>query len=146
VGALALLSAGWRTTVVAAELREPDGLRWASASFLESEAVAYLGENEMPASIYSNIPDGLWIAGVAGARALPTVYDPLSLHPNDELGTEISRLSAEVEGGAMIFYDRESDFGYLVEEPELREVAPCVVVDDGRSVLLSAVGNPHCLG
>jgi hypothetical protein len=146
VGALALVSAGWRATAVAAELREPDGLRWASASFLESEAIVYLKENAVGASIYSNIPDGLWIAGIAGAHALPTVYDPLSLHPNDELETEIARLSAEVGGGAMIFYDRDSDFGYLVEEPELREIAPCVVVDDGRSVLLSAVDNPHCLG
>jgi Dolichyl-phosphate-mannose-protein mannosyltransferase len=144
VAVLALISAGLHVWANAAELREPDGLRWASPAFQQSEAVAYLNGAGSP-TVFSNIPDGLWIVGFEGARALPVVFDPLSLDSNDRLDAEMGRLAeALVEEDAVVFYHRDSDFGYLVEEPELREIASCVLVDDGRSVVLTATSNGRC--
>lgn len=117
---------------------------FASASFADSVAVER-ATDLFEVELFSNVPDGLWVVGVSGARPIPVAEDPLSLLPNPRLGEELDRLRDEVEErDAMVFYYRAHSRPYMVDEERLREIAPCVVADDGIAVLLGSIDNPAC--
>lgn len=140
---MALVSAagyGWED---ARALRATNGLEFAATSFLESPGVK-LAVSEPEGSVYSNIPDGLWVAGLDGARALPTTYDPLSLSPSINLDMELARLEEEILNGSSIYIDRRWNFDYLVDEEALLSFAPCVAHEDADSLMLVSRRHRLC--
>jgi hypothetical protein len=141
---VALATATWQV-VSAASDGTNESLAFASPEFVASPGVDLIRELAQSAPVFSNIPDGLWVAGVDGARAIPIAYDPLSLEASPRIAAEMSRLQTELqESGALVFYHRTFDFEYLVGEADLLAIAPCVVMDDGDSVAMTAVGSPFC--
>jgi len=145
VGLVALIAAAAWVADGAAELREDDGLLFAEPGFVDSPALSLVREELVgEVSLYSNVPDGLWVAGIDGVRAIPVDYDPLSLEPNPNLEDEMNRLRAQVDGGAAVVFHRKRPFGYLVDEDALVSIAPCVVTDDGDTVVMTSPDSPVC--
>jgi hypothetical protein len=137
-----LLASSW---VAADEALEPsDPASFGSAAFRSSPAFALTLGLPDSVSVFSNVPDGLWAAGRPEARSLPVTYDPLSLRPNVNLGRESDQIQAAVDGGGVIFY-RRSDREYLLSEQDILTMAPCVLVDDGGSIVLTGEHSPTCV-
>ena len=116
-----------------------------SSSFVESRIVHITISAVPESSVFSNVPDGLWVAGLDGAKSTPASNDPFSLRANDQLESEIDELKSRVEDElAVIFFYRSHGRPYLLDESELRRIAPCVVAEDAESVLLSGLDHPLC--
>jgi hypothetical protein len=143
--ALALVAATGRVLTEAEDLREEGALVFAEADFQESSPVRFLREIDDGTEVYSNVPDGLWFAGVDGARPVPITFDPLSFHESPILDDELARLRSEVESGAVIFYYHPAESSYyLVSLADLEEIAPCIVDEDDLGVVLVDDDNPLC--
>jgi len=145
LGLCCLLATGW-IAVSALSTVASGGRGFNSDGFLQSDAVVYVVGSIPGDLVYSNVPDGLWAAGLAGARPIPTVFDPLSLADNELLDQELDRIAEAVEGGAVVFYYQEHERDYMVDEGRVRGIAPCVVVADATSIVLSAPDHPACTG
>lgn len=143
--AIAAIVAGtWASIAAASAVRGGERL-FASDEFARSESVLATISHGDSFTVYSNVPDGLWVAGLAGARPLPIVVDPLSEEPSPNLLAEEKRLKDEVVSeNAMIFYYRLHERPYLLDEESVRELATCSIIDDGRSLLLVSSHHPLC--
>lgn len=117
----------------------------ASPELLESETMEVIGGLEGDYDMYSNIPDGLWVAGVPFAYAVPAVVDPLSDLPNSQLDSERELLRSRIEDqrGVVYFYE-DNERPYLMDRVDLEALAPCVVLDDGVGVILVSESHPLC--
>jgi hypothetical protein len=143
LGILAATAGIWHS--VSSAVDQAGSLTFASPEFRSAPTVQLLDEADLAPDIYSNVPDGLWYVGVPGARPIPVTFDPLSLLDNEDLDREMEQLRAEVQRGAAIFYYRAADPSYyLVDEEALREIAPCVAVEDDQGVVLVDDENPLC--
>ena len=119
-------------------------MHFRSSSFVESPIVHITLSAVPESSVFSNVPDGLWVAGLDGAKSTPASNDPFSLRANDQLESEIDELKSRVEDELAIIFFYRSRRGYLLDESELRRIAPCVVAEDAESVLLSGLDHPLC--
>jgi hypothetical protein len=144
-GLAALVANSWAASLQGAEVR--DGmLTFRSNDFLSSPVIGAIGELVPEAVVFSNVPDGLWVAGWDGAWTTPVVVDPLTTRPNDLLEEEMAQIAAKVEESqALLVYQRD-ERDYLVDEASLQEIAPCIVADDGSLVLFVAADHPLCVG
>ncbi|MGA7098631.1 MAG: hypothetical protein WB245_13795 [Acidimicrobiia bacterium] len=120
-----------------------DASSFGSEAFRTSPAVTEVLDMSPDVLVFSNVPDGLWAAGRSGVRPLPVTVDPLSTRPNPLLEEETDRIQSAVEAGAVIFY-RRGDRDYLLGIDEVRAMAPCVVVDDGTSLVLTGESDQSC--
>ena len=144
-GIAALIAGSWNAILDGSATRGGD-LGYRSASFVGSPvALATATASAIPESyVYSNVPDGLWVAGLDGAKLTPRLTDR-ELPPNGSLEPEIEEMANRVENGlAVIFFYKGHERPYLVDEPELRRIAPCVVVEDDEAVLLAGLNHPLC--
>ena len=139
-----LFASSWVAAIDANAVRGGE-LGFRSSSFVESPVVRIAVSAVPGSSIFSNVPDGLWVAGVEGARPTPAWRDPFSLRASDFLESEIEELKRRVDNElAVIFLSKSHVRLYLLDESELRTIAPCVVAEDADSVLLSALDHPLC--
>lgn len=144
VVAVLAMGAGFGLSVDAVSSSGEDK-RFASDQFRQSDSVAELDSMSGQFAVFSNVPDGLWVAGVSGARPLPVAIDPLSLQPSPRLDNELARLEKEVnDNNAVIHYYRRHQRDYLVELQRLQEFASCVIADDQLNLVLAAPTSPLC--
>ncbi len=136
-----LVAASWGAAQDFGSVSDPSS--FGSEVFRTSPAVTEVLDMSPGVLIFSNVPDGLWVAGRSGVRPLPVTVDPLSKRTNPLLEDETDRIRSAVESGAVIFY-RRGDRDYLLSIDEVRTVAPCVVVDDGTSLVLTGENGPSC--
>jgi len=142
LGLACLLASSWVSAVALNAVSS--GMRgFNSTEFLESETVEYVVGSIPGDRVFGNAPDGLWIAGLPNTRPLPIAYDPLSLADNELMDEEMSRLAEEVEDGAVLFY-RLDGRAYMVEESDLKAIAPCEVVADEIAVVLASADHAAC--
>ena len=79
-----------------------------------------------------------------GAKRTPLLTDR-EFPPNGSLEPEIEEMANRVENGlAVIFFYKGHERPYLVDEPELRRIAPCVIVEDDQAVLLAGLNHSLC--
>ena len=141
LGMAALVAGSWIAILDAGATRRGD-LYFRSASFVESPVVLATASTIPGSYVYSNVPDGLWVAGLDGARLTPRLTDA-DLRPKESLKPEMEEMADRVgEGLAVIFFYR--DGRYRVDEPELRRIAPCVIAEDDDAVLLAGLNHPLC--
>lgn len=137
-----LLASSW---VAASEFgNASDPSSFGSAAFRLSPAVTLTLGLPDSVPVFSNVPDGLWVAGRPGARPLPVKVDPLSTRPNADLGRESDQMASVIEAGGVIFY-RRLDRDYLISEQEVLAIAPCVLVDDGASIVVTGERSSLCV-
>lgn len=144
-GVAALIAGSWSAILDASATRGGD-LHYRSASFVESPVVLATATAIPESYVYSNVTDGLWVAGLDGARLrdTPRLTDP-ELRPNEFLEPEIEEMASRVGNGlAVIFFYRLHERPYLVDEPELRRIAPCVIAEDNEAVLLAGLNHSLC--
>lgn len=144
--AMALVSVSWSVAVEGTSVRNGSALELGGTRFLENPVVSHVATNVPGETVFSNLPDGLWMAGVSGVRSIPTVFDPLSRRPNpnrEEEMAQLGRALADVQG--YVFFYRPTEFDYLVSEQMLRRLAPCVILEHPDAVLLVAATHPDCL-
>ncbi|MGB7859011.1 MAG: hypothetical protein WBM90_00780 [Acidimicrobiia bacterium] len=146
LGLAALTANTWSAASPALAARRGEtGFR--SASFANSEVVREALATSPEVVIFSNVPDGLWTVGLAGAKSTPARYDPFSSRTSGILASEIREVKALVEeGAAVILFYRNHQRPYLLDESELRQIAPCVVAETAESVMLSGLDYPLCGG
>ena len=143
-GVAALFASSWVAAIDATTVRGGE-LGFRSSSFVESSAVRVAVSAVPGSSVFSNVPDGLWVAGVDAATPTPAWRDPFSLRASDSLESELEELKRRVDNKlAVIFLSKSHVRLYLLDESELRTIAPCVVAEDADSVLLSAFDHPLC--
>ena len=142
-GIAALIAGSWGAILDASVTRGGD-LDYRSASFIESPVVLATVSATPESYVYSNVPDGLWVAGLDGARLTPRLIDA-GLRANESLEPEIEEMASRVEEGlAVIFFYKAHERPYLVDEPELRIIAPCVIAEDDEAVLLAGLDHSLC--
>jgi hypothetical protein len=146
VGIAALVAGTFWAAKAEAELRLGD-LGYASASFVGSSVVNATVEGFPGELVFSDVPDGLWVAGLDGARFIPARVDLDHLTPNPFKESEAAEIARRVkEEGAVVFYFRGHQRPYLIDEDELRLIASCVIAEDEESVLLADPAHDLCLG
>jgi Dolichyl-phosphate-mannose-protein mannosyltransferase len=144
LGICSLLATGWVAAVTLNSV--VTGMRgFNSDGFLESETVDHVVGSIPGDHVFTNVPDGLWVAGLANTRPLPIVYDPLSLEDNGAMEEEMSRLADSIGDGAVLFYQLEGR-DYMVDLSELRAIAPCEVVADSTAIVLAGTDHARCAG
>ncbi len=136
----ALVAATWSGFAIVQKLSVRPTL-FSSNDFQGSAAVD-LAVNS-PTQVFSNVPDGLWYVGRPGVLPVPDEVSHLTTKPNSNLDAEMTQLSEAIENGAIIFYQRGSR-PYLVDEEELTTLAPCILIDDGRNLVMASPSHPRC--
>ena len=144
LGLCSLLATGWVAAVTLDSV--VSGMRgFNSDGFLESETVEYVVGSIPGDQVFGNVPDGLWVAGLANTRPLPIVYDPLSAEDNEALDEEMSRLADSIGDGAAVFYQLEGR-DYMVDLSAVRAIAPCEIVADSTAIVLAGADHARCAG
>lgn len=140
----AVVAGMWTSTSEALTVIEGER-HFASDQFVTGETLGLTIARGESYPIVSNVPDGLWVAGLDHAHTLPFVVDPLSELSNARIDEEVGDL-AEVleESDGLVFFHRTHERSYLMDEESVREIAPCVVSDDGESVLLVSARHLLC--
>lgn len=145
--AIAAVLAGVWTSVTEASALNEDERHFAADDFAQSETVevALVQGGRYP--MFSNVPDGLWVAGLDFVHTVPSVESRSNEEPIRDFAAEFARLEEVVsQDDGLIFFYRDHERPYLADEDTLREIAPCVISDDGDSILLAARDHPICVG
>lgn len=126
-GLAALVASSWSALVIAQSTRAGE-LGYRSASFLDSPVTKAVRNAARDSVVYSNVPDGLWVAGIDGVQWLPSKGKS---EPLDRLRIELA------DGNAVVYFYKAHDRSYLVDEETLRGIASSPRLEDETGFLLT---------